>query len=738
MGATPTLIIIDEIAQYLSRLEAAFPGLGAQQGAAFLMSLATYAEDCPHIAVVLSLASATNAFGDYNTLLRSLQDIHSFSPVEAENIVAGAQQGVRDVINRSAEAVTPVQEGDLSKIMAKRLFAFIDPAAAAEVAEAFIETYRQADTELPAGANDLALRERLIAHYPFHPTLIEYLAEDLAQVESFQGTRGLLRTLARAIRRLWENRVSIPLIQSGHLDLADNCIRSELLGKTRNSDLRSVLDSDITKSADSQVTGRTAAGELDAANPHPDGYPVTEWAGGWLFLHSLVGRAGGLQDEKFGIDIASAAYEIASPAIKLGAVRSALELIAREANYRRERNGRLYADTAPTLNNILRRIEGSVALPEALDRVEQVVRDLIKSKCFEVHPNIYGSEDLPNQGKKPQLGVLSFCIEEFDPAVFITQWGDSPRQYQNRVLLLAPSTAHPKDTPWSEQQTQQEKRVRERILALTRKALAVERLRANPEAWGVSHEQLQRDEFREQHLKIPHELRIAVEESYRFLAYPGREGGRVVLRDLGKRGSGPTAGGSSGLHLEDALLKQLTDDGELITAEKAGATEVLNVLAALFFAERPQVKAASISANFATRRHWPMQQSPRLLGDVLRQGAAKGMWCLGFLAEPNAPKPETLYHQDNPPPITAEPEGDAWFICTREHAKQLGWLESIIRDPNTVAAWLEQIAESLIETDAATLAQAIERQHDKVDPQVFAEQLDNLLRGRKLVAVGAN
>lgn len=83
--------------------------------------------------------------------------------------MADAQQGVRDVINRFAEAVTPVQEGDLSKIMAKRLFASIDPAAAAEVADAFIETYRQAGTDLPAGAHDPALRERLIAYYLFIP-----------------------------------------------------------------------------------------------------------------------------------------------------------------------------------------------------------------------------------------------------------------------------------------------------------------------------------------------------------------------------------------------------------------------------------------------------------------------------------------------------------------------------------------------------------------------------------------
>ncbi|MDZ7810490.1 MAG: hypothetical protein U5L11_10660 [Arhodomonas sp.] len=64
LGGQPTLLVIDEVAQYLARMEAAFPGQGAEQAAAFLMSLATYAEDKPNIAVVLSLASATNAFGD--------------------------------------------------------------------------------------------------------------------------------------------------------------------------------------------------------------------------------------------------------------------------------------------------------------------------------------------------------------------------------------------------------------------------------------------------------------------------------------------------------------------------------------------------------------------------------------------------------------------------------------------------------------------------------------------------
>lgn len=731
-GDQPTVLIIDEVAQYLSRMEAAFPGRGAEQAAAFLMSLATYAEDKSNLSVVLSLASATNAFGDYNRLLQTLQQTHGLSESDADTIVQDAQRGFSDVMERSAEATTPVQEGDLSKIMAKRLFKAVDSAAAEEVADAFIAMYQRSGTELPAGARDPALRDRLIDHYPFHPSLIEYLAEDLAQVETFQGTRGLLRTLARAIRRIWEKRLEIPLIQTCHLDLADSQIRNELLGKTGNSDLRSVLDSDVSKPADTTSTGRTVAGELDAGNPHPDGYPVHEWAWRVVFLHSLVGRAGGLTDEKFGIDLLSAIYEAASPAIPPVTARTALEQIAREANYLREREGRLYADTAPTLNNIVRRIENNVTDDEALERIEQVVRGLIRTDVFDVRPNIAASEDIPDSVTKPQLGVLSFSEREFDPVSFVERRGEAPRVCQNLVFLLAPSTAHPKGETWSEQRLQQANRAHHQLLGAARKSIALERLEARPDAWGVSREQLQRSEFRDRLRKTPNELRTAVEENYRFLAYPGRDGGRVVLRDLGKGGGGPSAGGSSGLLLESNILNQLASDGELIATDRASSREVLHELNRLFFASNPQISAEKIESNFARLRHWPILQTPRLLRDVLREGATRGAWCLAQMRDRNAHKPDALYHQDAPPPITVEPEGAEWVICTREHAKQLGWLESIVRDPNTIATWVRDTSETLIEADIPTLAQTIENQHDKVDNNVLIEQVENLLKSGEL------
>lgn len=446
----------------------------------------------------------------------------------------------------------------------------------------------------------------------------------------------------------------------------------------------------------------------------------------------------GLQDEKFGIDMTSAVYEMASPAIKPATVRSALETIEREANYLRERNGRLYADTVPTLNNILRRIEGNVADQEAMTRIEQVVRELIKqSSVFDIHSNITDGEAIPDKTRKPQLGVIAFDAESIDPASFIERRGEGVREYQNQVFLLVASTTHIAGSTWAEGRTQQEQRARQNIQTLARKAIAVERLKDNPENWGVTPEQLQKGEFKERASKGPAELRTAIDEAYRFLIYPGRDGGRTVIRDIGKRGSGPTAGGSGGLHLEDAILKQLSAEGELITEERAATAEAITLLGKQFFEKLKQVNVTDLVENFATRRDWPILQRPELLATLLMEGAKRGNWCLGHMPDKNAHKPDVLYHKDNPPPLTVNPleqDGAGWILCTREHAKQLGWLESIVRDPNTVATWIEQTIQSRDQLDLDKLPQIIEQEHDKVDPNVLQQQLENLFAQRQLVA----
>lgn len=738
-GERPTLIIIDEIAQYLARMEAAFPGTGAEQTAAFLMALSTYARNRDTLSIALSLASDSNTFGGFNHLMRTLISTHELSEAQAQEIADRASKEVLDVVNRVAEPTTPVTEGDLSHIMAKRLFSSVDKAAAEATATAFVERYQQSGSELPSDATNEAVRDELVKHYPFHPTLIEFLSQKLSLVEDFQGTRGLLRTLARTVRSIWKNEHQISLIQTGHIDLSDSTIRAELLGRTKNNDFHAVLDSDISKVASAPATSRTVAGDLDAKNPHPDGYPVHEWAWRVVLLHSLIGRAGGLQDEHYGINLVDAVYEMASPAIPPATVRSALQQIEGEANFLRERNARLYADTVPTLNNILRRIQNSVKPDEAMERIEQVVQGLLSNSInFEVHSNITASDDIPDKAGKLQLGILAFSQRDLSASTIFEHCGNAVRVHQNQLLLLVPSITHLDGEAWGEQRTQHVKRTHEHIMTLAARAIAVEKLKASPDNWGIKPEQLRHSDFRDHAAKRPAELRTAVDENYRQLIYYSHRQRRVVNHDIGKRGQGPTGGGSGGLHLEDTILKQLADEGELITEQGAVTTEVIGLLSRLFFESRQQVDVSRLIDNFSQRRDWPQLQQPRLLGDILIQGVQRGGgWCLARFAERNAAKPDEFFHKEQPPPLNLDPvegHGSGWVICTREHAKQLGWLENIVRDPNMVGRWAKEVIESREVADIGTLGKEIEKDHDRVDANVLRGQITHLISQGVLVA----
>src|SRR5690606_38163818 len=100
----------------------------------------------------------------------------------------------------------------------KRLFRTVDRLAARETAEAYLGMYRRNSADLPAEAITEGYRDRIIANYPFHPTLIDFLNQKLASAENFQGTRGVLRVLSLVVRSIWENKLDVPMIHACHFD----------------------------------------------------------------------------------------------------------------------------------------------------------------------------------------------------------------------------------------------------------------------------------------------------------------------------------------------------------------------------------------------------------------------------------------------------------------------------------------------------------------------------------------
>ncbi len=206
------LIMLDELAQYATRLDAAQPN-GADQLAAFLMALHGYARNHPGIAIVLTLAGQRDAFAHQTRKIIDLLSTirgEAVSEEDARNIAARAESGLRNVAARDASVAVPVQANEISQVLAKRLFDSIDSAAAVDTARAYLDMYAKSAATLPERAAREEFRTELIERYPFHPTFIDFLNHKLATLENFQGTRGVLRVLSLAVRNIWRARVRYP------------------------------------------------------------------------------------------------------------------------------------------------------------------------------------------------------------------------------------------------------------------------------------------------------------------------------------------------------------------------------------------------------------------------------------------------------------------------------------------------------------------------------------------------
>lgn len=187
IGDRPTLIMIDEIARHL-RTGTAIPTAGgrsdlAKQTVAFLMSLMEYVASQQQVVLVLTMAGTEDAFSQETTDLR-----------EALRVSA-----------RQERVLTPTGENEISAIVVHRLFEQVNREAAAEVIQRYGAFFHELETQ-GAHVHDRALRadylDEFAISYPFHPELIRVLNLKVATIPNFQRTRGALRLLATAVRRL--------------------------------------------------------------------------------------------------------------------------------------------------------------------------------------------------------------------------------------------------------------------------------------------------------------------------------------------------------------------------------------------------------------------------------------------------------------------------------------------------------------------------------------------------------
>jgi predicted AAA+ superfamily ATPase len=269
LGDKPGLILIDEIARYLTAADGRSVGKGtlANQTTAFLMSLMAAVGAKPNASLVLSTTQITDSFGEQTS-----QVLHAIA--EAQSLIA-----------RKEHVLRPSEEADLPRILARRLFASVDKHAGETVARQYAEAVSDAfskGADLPDRMTGPGFATDVARTYPFHPDVVTVLDKRLSTIPNFQRTRGALRLLARTVRLLWAAQpAGTQLVHLHHIDLADRDIAEELSSRLDKATFEPVIRADIA----SQGGGEPShAEEVD----HRMGAPFARRIATTIYLYSLT------------------------------------------------------------------------------------------------------------------------------------------------------------------------------------------------------------------------------------------------------------------------------------------------------------------------------------------------------------------------------------------------------------------------------------------------------------------
>lgn len=727
------LIMLDELAQYATRYEAAHIG-GGEQISAFLMALLGYARTHHAISVVMTLASQSDAFQGQTGMLQGILSStlgRNVDEEEASALAQRASQSIMSVVKRDATTTVPVRPTEISRVLARRLFISINELEAEETAAAYMEMYKRSGAQLPDSATRDDYQKSIAANYPFHPSFIAYLTNKLAASESFQGTRGVLRVLAMAIRTIWQQRMDIQLIHTNHLNMANPDLADELIGRTGANDLITVLNADVGGADSTNLEmGMSVAQKLDRTNPHPQGLPLFEWTWKAVFLHSLVGRGEGLSSNVFGITFADALLEVAMPNVPPSQVETALKAIANEAYYLRARDGRYFAHTDPTETRIVSTIKQGLNPDDVSDQLTIVARKVVShnSPTFQVAQDVSTPDNIPDRSGRPVLAIIRLDANKIDPSEMITTSGNGqPRLEQNNVFMLVPETVHIAGDTWSEDRVKKSMYRKDRLNDLARTVIAMRRLQNKPEDYGMSATKLQDSGFTAKQREREQALLTSVAQAYDTILFSGASG-QVSQKSIKQ------AGGEGGASVDEEIRRVLIDEGELITTDVASTQAMLLQLGKLFFDNIGQTPSVEqIKNQFNQNRRWPILENPRVLEQIIRSGVEKGQWCLYRLESPESTKPEHFYSRETGGiPVDLNMAESGWKLVSEPGAKQRGWNPEAEPAVDQVKQWVEQVMEQETSSKVRDVIQKVQDQHGSVKNATVLEAVESIVQSGRI------
>jgi len=412
----PTLILMDELLNYINRCRNHPKKLGAQFHS-FLHNLSEEARSRDNLVLCVSIPASE--------LEMTPEDQRDFD-------------SIKKLLDRLGKAVIMSAETDHAEIIRRRLFDWSGlPDEAKKTAAAYAE-WVQDNKQLVGDFDADAARERFQASYPFHPALLSVFERKWQSLPRFQKTRGVLRLLA-----LWVSHAYVqgfkgahrdPLIGLGTAPLDDPYFRAALFEQLGNNDLEGPVTTDIAGKKDAHALrlDREAEDAVKKARLHQK-----------VATTILFESNGGTT--KAEATVPEIRLAVAEPDLDIANAESALEALGNSCYYLTADHNRYRFGMSPNLNKLLTDRRSGVSPRDIDERVKQVIQEAFKSRPT-------GLEWVPfpeKSGQVPDRAALTLVVLSPEQAhgnpdarklidQIVRESGQSGRTFKSALIFAVP------------------------------------------------------------------------------------------------------------------------------------------------------------------------------------------------------------------------------------------------------------------------------------------------------------
>ncbi len=399
----PVLILIDELVVYLRKAKTVAVGettMGQQVGP-FLQTLLDTVIQTKNCAIMITLSALEEAY-----------------KLEAA-IIAKQLKDVKSITERLSWVTSPIEKQEISQIVKKQLFDYVDEDTAQTVAEELAKFYEEyGDQFIPevfasvgeesteGGARQAVSQEYLEIAYPFHYTFIDLLYERIGTLPDFQKTRGVLRFLSQVLAGIWKNRAELPpheVIVAGTVDLREKGARDEMTVKIGYGGFDQVIQTDIVNLEN--------LGRAQRIDNSPFGGPSVAVATA-IYMYSFAGTVKNEKGEDKRLRQGGSVQELAlqtclpSFSIKPGDLDLFISDQLEKLWYIYERGGRYFFRTEYNINKVIAERAAGIASATVKQRAKTLLKEHFKGSWFNLYALV--SELDRVRGETPILVIFDW------------------------------------------------------------------------------------------------------------------------------------------------------------------------------------------------------------------------------------------------------------------------------------------------------------------------------------------